>query len=105
MFQHARKQAIEEALAKAPAFCPIPGMKLGKLKGFSEGGDYIPPMPYTRGIGGGVAMDAAEKRSTSRRGAGSEGECEFELRAEIILCRGQGMPCPLLFDTHGFPLM
>ncbi len=57
----ARKQAIEEAQAKALVLARDLGMKLGKLKGFSEGGDYIPPMPYTRGIGGGVAMDAAEK--------------------------------------------
>ena len=47
--------------SQSPRSCPDLGMKLGKLKGFSEGGDYIPPMPYTRGIGGGVAMDAAEK--------------------------------------------
>lgn len=57
----ARKQAIEEAQAKALVLARDLGMKLGKLKAFSEGGDYVPPMPYARGMGGGVEMDMAQK--------------------------------------------
>lgn len=54
----AREKAIAQAEEKAEVLARQLGMHLGKLKGFSEGGGYAPPMPYGRG--GAVSMDAAQ---------------------------------------------
>ncbi|MBI3331550.1 SIMPL domain-containing protein [Candidatus Peregrinibacteria bacterium] len=57
----ARQEAINDAEAKAGKLADELGMRLGKLKGYSEGGGgYPPPVPYmAREIGGGVAADMA----------------------------------------------
>lgn len=52
----ARQEAIELAQQKAVTLAAQLGMSLGKLKNFSEGGGYVPPVIYGRG--GGMAMDS-----------------------------------------------
>ncbi len=52
----AREEAISQAQAKAVTLAKQLGMRLGKLKSFSEGGGYSPPMPYARAE---MAMDTA----------------------------------------------
>ncbi len=52
----ARQEAIEQAQAKAVLLAKQLGMKLGKLKNFSEGGGDIPPILHGRG-----GMMAVEK--------------------------------------------
>lgn len=56
----ARQEAIEQAQGKAATLAAQLGMKLGKLKNFSEGGGAVPPIFYAReamamdkGMGGG----------------------------------------------------
>ncbi len=44
----ARQEAIEQAQAKAVVLAKQLGMKLGKMKNFSEGGGYVPPIMYSR---------------------------------------------------------
>ncbi len=57
----ARAEAIAQAKEKAQALADQLGMRLGKIRGFNEEGNgYYPPMPYGRGVGGAMAMDAAE---------------------------------------------
>ncbi len=58
----ARTEAIAKAKAKAEELAKQLGMHLGKIRGFSEDGNGVmPPMPYAaRGVGGAVAMDAAQ---------------------------------------------
>ncbi|MBI2636336.1 SIMPL domain-containing protein [Candidatus Peregrinibacteria bacterium] len=52
----ARQKAIVQAQKKAGMLAAQLGMRLGKLKSFSEGGGYVPPyMPYARG--GAMMMD------------------------------------------------
>lgn len=60
----ARKQAIEDAQAKAKVLAKDLGVKLGKVMNFSEGGDYMSPMYY------GKDMMMAE--SSVRSGAPAE---------------------------------
>lgn len=59
----ARKEAIEQARDKAEELARQLGVSLGDIKGFSEGSNGYPPMPYmareqSLGIGGGNAVDA-----------------------------------------------
>jgi uncharacterized protein YggE len=55
----ARKQAIEEARAKAKKLAGDLGVRLGAVVSYSEGGSYPMPM-YNQAYGkGGVAMDAS----------------------------------------------
>ncbi len=51
----ARQEAIDQAQAKAVLLARQLGMTLGKLKNFSEGGGYIPPVMYGRGA---MAMES-----------------------------------------------
>lgn len=52
----ARQRAIAQAQEKAGVLAAQLGMRLGKLKSFSEGGGYVPSyMPYVRG--GAMMMD------------------------------------------------
>ncbi len=44
----ARQEAIQQAQKKAQELAVQLGMTLGKLKGFSEGGGYSPPVMYAR---------------------------------------------------------
>ena len=53
----ARQEAIDKAQEKAQMLAQQLGMHLGKVKNFSEGGGYTPPMPYGRG---GVMMMEAK---------------------------------------------
>lgn len=46
----ARQEAIEQAQQKAVTLAKQLGMKLGKLKNFSEGGGGMPPIMYARGV-------------------------------------------------------
>ena len=52
----ARQEAIDQAQEKAKTLAAQLGMQLGKIKGFSEGGGYMPPVMYGRG--GAMEMDA-----------------------------------------------
>ncbi|MDD5025942.1 MAG: SIMPL domain-containing protein [Candidatus Peribacteraceae bacterium] len=56
----AREKAIQKAEAKAQQLATQLGMKIKKLKAFSEGGGYVPPMPYTKAN---VMMDSAGGRA------------------------------------------
>lgn len=58
----ARQEAIAEAKLKAGRLAADLGMRLGKIRGFGEGGGWVPPvMPLGRGMGGGgdMAMEKA----------------------------------------------
>lgn len=52
----ARQEAITQAQSKAITLASQLGMRLGKLKNFSEGGGYEPPVMYGRGM---MALDKA----------------------------------------------
>ncbi|MDD4319880.1 MAG: SIMPL domain-containing protein [Candidatus Peribacteraceae bacterium] len=59
----ARQKAIEQAQEKAANLAKSLGMKLGKLKGFDEGGGYTPPTPlYERSM---KTMDSAAGQAAS----------------------------------------
>jgi uncharacterized protein YggE len=58
--REAREKAIEQAKEKAKVLASQLGMSLGKVKGFSEGGGVMPPMPMmARAEMMGGAMDKA----------------------------------------------
>jgi len=63
----ARKQAIDEAKAKAETLASQLGIKLGNITDFNEGG-YVPT--YTMSYAKGMAMDAAETAATPTIEAG-----------------------------------
>lgn len=46
----AREKAIAQAQEKARKLASDLGMRLGKVKGFSEGGGVVPPVPYMRSL-------------------------------------------------------
>ena len=79
--EQARKEAIEKAQAKAQKLASDLGMRLGKIKGYNEGGDYVlPPMPYAaRGMGGEVAMDMAQQAIDVPQG-GQEGKVTINFK-------------------------
>lgn len=56
----AREKAITKAEAKAQKLAAELGKSLKRLKGFSEGGGYTPPMPYAKAN---IMMDRAEGAS------------------------------------------
>src|SRR3989338_7087271 len=75
----ARQKAIDQAEAKAEELADALGMSLGKLKGFSEGGGYAPPMPYmARGM---VAADAMMAKEESLQVP--EGEQEINVNVAL----------------------
>ena len=57
----ARKQAIEDAQAKAKVLAKDLGVNLGKVMNFSEGGDYMDPMYYGRDM---MMAESANVKST-----------------------------------------
>lgn len=70
--QEARKQALENAKAKAEELAKVAGLSLGKVRSFSEGETGLPPMPmydyaYERsmGAGGGGAAPDIQPGSTT----------------------------------------
>jgi uncharacterized protein YggE len=54
----ARDAAIKQAQLKAKVLADQLGMSLGKLKSYSEGGGYMPPMPYATRAMAGAMMEA-----------------------------------------------
>ena len=73
----ARQEAITLAQAKAITLARQLGMSLGKLKNFSEGGDYEPPVMYARGM---AMMDKAMEVTPTPLPAG-----EQEVRVQVTL--------------------
>lgn len=72
----AREKAITQAKEKAQKLAQDLGMRLGKIKGFAEGGGTVPPAPYARdmatsalGVGGGggtVPLPAGQQEITEQ---------------------------------------
>ena len=65
----ARQEAIEQAQAKAVLLAKQLGMKLGKIKNFSEGGGSVPPIMYGREM---MAMGKAADVTATPLPAGEE---------------------------------
>jgi uncharacterized protein YggE len=47
--ERARREAVEEAIAKARTIADASGVRLGRVISVNEGGGYMPPLPMVRG--------------------------------------------------------
>lgn len=79
----AREEAIAQAQEKAKVLADQLGLRLGKLKSFSEGGGYMPPMPYAaRGMAmeSGADMAQAPELPPGEQDVSVQVQLMYELR-------------------------